>query len=85
MDEVTWKRPSSFKPLKRVENPTAPRPEGASSIYLEDEDGKGTYLTHVVTDANDGITDEDFDFPPPSDDEDDEEGDVVYYEPPRSG
>jgi len=51
----------SFKPLKRVKNPDSPSPE-PGAIYLEDEDGNGSWVTSVVTDDADGITEADFDF-----------------------
>lgn len=51
-------RPSSFRPLNRV-----PSPDGGPGIYLEDpESGETISVTHAVTDAADGVTDEDFDF-----------------------
>ena len=54
--------PKSFRPLKVVEDPKMPRPDGASKTYLEREDGTGVWLTNGVTDKADGVTDADFDF-----------------------
>lgn len=40
------------------------KPEGASKVYLVDRvTGRGHWLTEIVTDTGDGITDADFEGP----------------------
>lgn len=56
------RRPKSFRPLKRVDPPKGAKPPQPGAVYLQGEDGKGSFVTGVVTDEADGIVDEDFDF-----------------------
>lgn len=55
-------RPKSFRPLKRVDPPKGTEPPSAGAVYLEDEDGNGQWVSSVVQDRTDGITEADFDF-----------------------
>lgn len=58
---TTPKYPSSFKPLKRVENPLEDPPE-PGAICVEDVNGIRSWITHAESDARDGITPADLDF-----------------------
>jgi hypothetical protein len=58
---ATQNRPSSFRPLERVTD--APNPPEPGAIALRDpKTGKITWITNVVSDKADGITDADYDF-----------------------